>query len=136
MESRGRSVWKVMESDVEHRHFQGCIPRLCQLRTDGLSLVSKYLTYRLHTGDMGPVSLVVGCQQKIGFAPPTASMIGIREKLSTDSRIDQSSCCGLDHEPFFSGAMTLLNSVGDYTKGCYTWTTQDTYDRGPYADRV
>jgi hypothetical protein len=31
-------------------------PRLCRLRTEGLVPVSKYRMYRLHTGDMGPVS--------------------------------------------------------------------------------
>jgi hypothetical protein len=42
---------------------------LCRLRTKGLVPVGKYSTYRLHTGDMGLVSLVTGCQQKLVFSP-------------------------------------------------------------------
>jgi hypothetical protein len=50
---------------VESRHLQGYSPRLCRLRTDWLASVSKYWTYRLHVGVMGPVSLVAGYQQKL-----------------------------------------------------------------------
>jgi hypothetical protein len=66
---------------------------------------------------MGPVNLVAGCQQMLGFAP-TASLVGSGEKLSTDQRIGQPMCCGLCREPFFSGAVTLLNYVGDCVKDC------------------
>jgi hypothetical protein len=76
----------------------------------------------LHAGDMGPVSLVVGCQQKFDFAL-TASLVGSGEKLGTDPWINQPTCCGLCREPFFSGAVALLNSVDDYMKGCYSLTT-------------
>jgi hypothetical protein len=41
-ESGGPSVRKVGECDVESRHLQGCSPRLCQLRTNGLAPASKY----------------------------------------------------------------------------------------------
>jgi hypothetical protein len=41
-EYRGPSDWKGEECDVESRHLQGCSSRLCQLRTDGLTPVSKY----------------------------------------------------------------------------------------------
>jgi hypothetical protein len=51
------------------RHLQGCSPRLCQLRTIRLAPMSKYWTYRSHAGDMGLVSLVVGCQQELDFSP-------------------------------------------------------------------
>jgi hypothetical protein len=50
----GRGVY------VESRCLQGCSPRLCRLRTDGLVPVSKYWTYRSHADDMGSVSLVAG----------------------------------------------------------------------------
>jgi hypothetical protein len=33
-----------------------------------------------------------------------------------------------------SRVVALLNSVDDYTKGCYALTTWDTYGLGPYAD--
>jgi hypothetical protein len=42
---------------------------MCRLRTVRLAPVSKYWTYRSHAGDMGPVSLVVGCQQELDFSP-------------------------------------------------------------------
>jgi hypothetical protein len=67
---------------------------------------------------MGPVSLVVGRQQKIGFAP-TTSMVVLGEKLGTDPQIGQPTCCELCREPFFSVVVALLNSVDDYMKGCY-----------------
>jgi hypothetical protein len=70
---------------------------------------------------MGPVSIVAGCQQMLSFAP-TASLVGSGEKLGTDPRIGQLVCCGLYQEPFFSGAVALLNAVDNLMKGCYTLT--------------
>jgi hypothetical protein len=67
---------------------------------------------------IGPVSLVAGHQQEVGYAP-TASLVGFREKLGMNPRIGQPSCCGLCQESFFSGAVALLNSVDDYAKCCY-----------------
>jgi hypothetical protein len=61
-------VGKVRECYVESWHLQGCSPRLCRLRTNGLAPVSKYWTYRSHAGDMGPVSLVACHQQKLSFS--------------------------------------------------------------------
>jgi hypothetical protein len=49
---------------------------------------------------MGPMSLVACHQQMLSFSP-TASMVGSGEKLGTDLRIDQSTCCGLCREPLF-----------------------------------
>jgi hypothetical protein len=54
---------------VVSQHLQGCSPRLCQLRTVRLAPMSKYWTYRSHTGDMNPVNLVVGHRQKLGLRP-------------------------------------------------------------------
>jgi hypothetical protein len=53
---------------MESRCLQGCSPRLCRLRTDGLAPMSKYWTYRSHDDVMGPISLVAGCQQKLVFS--------------------------------------------------------------------
>jgi hypothetical protein len=53
----------------------------------------------------------------------TALMTGSGDKLGTDLRISQSSCCELCWEPFFSGVVTLSIAVDDFMKGCYTWTT-------------
>jgi hypothetical protein len=103
---------------VESRHLHGCSSYLCRLRTDGLAPTSKYCPYRSHAGDMGSVSLLDDRQHNVGFAP-TASLVDPREKLGTDSWISQSVCCVLCREPFFSGAVALLNSVDDYAKGCY-----------------
>jgi hypothetical protein len=61
-------VGMVREWYVESQHLQGCSSRLCRLRTDGLPPTSKYWTYRSHARDMGPVSLVAGCQQKLVFS--------------------------------------------------------------------
>jgi hypothetical protein len=133
---KGRpSVGKVGEWYVEGRHLQSYIPRLCRLRTDGLIPASKYWTYWSHVGDMGPVSLVDSCQQKLIFSP-TASLAIVGEKLGTDLRIRRSSSCELCQEPFFSGVVDLYKSVDDFTKVCYTLTVWDTYCLGPYADWV
>jgi hypothetical protein len=48
----------------------------------------------------------------LGFAP-TTSLVGLGEILGTDPRIGQPVCYGLCQEPFFSGAVGLLNSVDD-----------------------
>jgi hypothetical protein len=41
-------VKKVGEWFMESRHLQGCSPRLCRLRINGLAPASKYWTYRSH----------------------------------------------------------------------------------------
>jgi hypothetical protein len=53
-----------------------------------------------------------------GFTP-TASMTALGEKLCTDPWINQSVCCGLYREPFFSGAVALSIVVDDFVKGCH-----------------
>jgi hypothetical protein len=70
---------------------------------------------------MGTIRLVVGYQQKVSFAP-TASMVGLGEKLDMDPWIGQSSCYGLGQELFFLGVVALLNSVDGYAKVCYMQT--------------
>jgi hypothetical protein len=74
--------------------------------------------YRSHAGDMGPVSLVVSCQQKLDFSP-TAPLAVVGEKLGTDPRIGQPACCELCREPFFSGAVDLFKSGDDCMKDCH-----------------
>jgi hypothetical protein len=76
--------------------------------------------------NVGPVSLVVGCQQELTF--PHCSLAVVGEKLGTDPRIGRPSCCGLCQEPFFSGAVDLFKSVDDCMKGCYMWTTTLGYE--------
>jgi hypothetical protein len=41
MERVGPSLGKVGEWCAESQHLQGCSPRLCRLRTDGLTPASK-----------------------------------------------------------------------------------------------
>jgi hypothetical protein len=67
-------------------------------------------------------------------APPLASMASRGEKLGGDPWISQSTCCGSGRKPFFSGAVTLLNFVDDYAKGCYTRIARDMYCRVSYVD--
>jgi hypothetical protein len=52
----------------------------------------------------------------LGFTP-TASIAVVGEKLGMNSRIGQTSCCGLGQEPFFLGEVTLSNTVDDSMKG-------------------
>jgi hypothetical protein len=127
------SVGKVGEWYVDSRHLQDCSPCLSRLRTDGLAPASKYWTYRSHAGVYESSKSSSRRQQMLGFAP-TASLVGLWEKLGMDSWISQPTCCGLCREPFFTGAVTLLNFVDDYVKGRYMWTTWDMYGPGPCAD--
>jgi hypothetical protein len=69
VKSGGPSIEKGKEYDVESWHLQGCSPRLCRLRTDGLAPARKYWMYRSHAGVLCPVSLVAGYQQKLEFSP-------------------------------------------------------------------
>jgi hypothetical protein len=63
----------------------------------------------------------------LDFAP-TASLVGLGEKLSTDPRVGQPVCCGLCREPLFSGAVALLNSVdGSCKVAMYTDRPQEAY---------
>jgi hypothetical protein len=41
----------------------------------------------------------------------------VGEKLCTESRIGQLSCRKLGREPFFMGAVDLLNTIDNYVKG-------------------
>jgi hypothetical protein len=101
-ESGGPLVGKGGESDVESRHLQGCSPRLCQLRTDGLAPVIKYWTYWSHVGYMGPnkpSSFVTTWPNRIPY-----STVGAWEEEwgSSDRWPDQS----------ISGAKTSSEDVG------------------------
>jgi hypothetical protein len=84
---------------MESRHLQGCSPRVCRLRTDGLTPVRKYWLHRSHVG-------VYGHNNHSSWLPTGAWIcphyfIGISgEKLGTDPRIGQPACCGLCREPF------------------------------------
>jgi hypothetical protein len=52
---KGETIgWEGLRGYVKNWNLQGCSPHLCQLRTDGLALASKYWMYRSHTGVYGP----------------------------------------------------------------------------------
>jgi hypothetical protein len=71
MENGRPLVEKAEECHMESRHRQGCSPPPPPMSVKGrwVGPVSKYWTYRSHVGDMGPVNLVTGCQQKLVFSP-------------------------------------------------------------------
>jgi hypothetical protein len=48
-------------------------------------------------------------------------LVGSGEKLCTDPQIGQPVCCGLCQEPFFLGAVTLFNFVGDSGNVAMYW---------------
>jgi hypothetical protein len=82
---------------------------------------------------MGLVSLVATVNRCLAL-PPLLHWLAWGEKLGMDPQIGQPACYGLCQEPFFSGAVALLDSVDDYVKGCYMWSTWDTYGPRPYVD--
>jgi hypothetical protein len=127
-------VGNVEECDVESRHLQGCSPCLCRLRIDGLALGEQVLKVPITCRWFGLGKSSSRLSTK-AWLFPTTSMVGLGEKLGMDSRITQPGW-GLCWEPFFLEAVDLLKSVDDLAKGCYMWTTWDTYGRGSYVDRV
>jgi hypothetical protein len=50
---------------------------------------------------------------------PPASLAGSGEKLGTDPRISQPTCCGLCREPFFSGVVGSVQIYRHPVKGCH-----------------
>jgi hypothetical protein len=69
-----------------------------------------------------------------GSSTPTASMIGLGEKLGTNPRISHLACWGLCWEPLFSGAVESVQIYHRLMKGCHALITWDIYGLGPYAD--
>jgi hypothetical protein len=106
---------------VESWHLQGCRPRLCRLRIDGLTLHEQVLNVPIACWYTGLVSLVAYRQQRVAL-PPLLQWLPRGEKLGTDPQIGQSSCCELCQEPFFSGEVALSITIDDFTIGCYALT--------------
>jgi hypothetical protein len=117
VESGGASVGKVGKCDMESWYLQGCNPRLCRLRTDGLAPISKYWMYWSHAVVMGPISRLAGHQQMICFTP-SASSAGRGEKwCDTHELLSQArGCIG---STCSSEVEDLSNSVDDYAKSCH-----------------
>jgi hypothetical protein len=61
-------------------------------------------------------------------------MAALGEKLGTNPRIDQPTCCALCRELFFSGAVALSIAVDDFTKGCHVRGLSVRSVRGAYVD--
>jgi hypothetical protein len=78
--------------------------------------------YRSHAGDVGPVSLVATVNKCLALTP-LLHWLARERNWGMDPWIGQPVCCGLCQEPFFSGAVALLNSVDYFVNGCYMWTT-------------
>jgi hypothetical protein len=122
-------VGKVGEWYVASRHLQGCSPRLCRLRTDGLAPVRKYWTYRSHAGDIGPVNLVAGCQQKLDFSHCFISCYGREARYRpADWSV---GVLWIVSTTLLLGAVDPFKSIDDCAKGYYMWTT---YGLGSYTD--
>jgi hypothetical protein len=125
-------IGKVREWYVESWHHQVCSPRLCRLRTDGLAPASKYWTYRSHASVYGSskpsslLSIVFGflhcfigwLEREIGYGPMdrSASVLCIVSGAHFLRSSDSVQCCRWR------------------AKGCYMWTTWDTYGPRPYVD--
>jgi hypothetical protein len=88
---------------------------LCRLRTEGLVPVSKYRTYRSHTGDMGPVSLVAHHRQKLGLSLLLHWLAWERNWVRISESVDRRAgdCVG---SPFSQEQWDPSKSVGDSRK--------------------
>jgi hypothetical protein len=74
---------------VESRYLQGCSPRLSQLRTDGLAPRASFEHTEHMLVFMGPISLVVGCQQKLDFSPLLHWLLWERSWVRTHGSISR-----------------------------------------------
>jgi hypothetical protein len=113
-------IGKVGEWYVKSRHLQGCGPRLCRLRTDGLAPASKYWTYRSHVGDMCPVSLVAHYRQKFDLRLLLHLLACERNWVRTHRSIDRRAedCVG---SPFSQEQWDPFKSVGNLWKIAMRW---------------
>jgi hypothetical protein len=126
LEGKGRESVVVIP-----RFLCGC-PRLCRLRTEGLVHVSKYWTYRPHTGDMGPIILVAWCQHMFDFLH---CFIGWLRRETGYGPTDRSA--GMLW--IVSGALFLRGSDSVQlcrwlVKGCHVWGPPTGSVRWAYVD--
>jgi hypothetical protein len=110
----------------------GRSPRLCQLRTDGLTPASKYWTYRSYAGFYGPSKpsswLLTGAWLK-----RTASVVMLGEKLRWVPWATQPDW-EVESGALFLRSSATVQPYWQLIKGCYALATWDTYGLGPYAD--
>jgi hypothetical protein len=112
-------------------HLQGCSPSLCWLSTDGLTPASKYWTYRLHAGDMGPVSLVVYHQQKLGLSLLLHWLVWERNWVRTHGSVSRRAVDYVE-SPFSWEQWDPSKYVDDSWKVA----TYDDYPREAYVGRT
>jgi hypothetical protein len=117
-ESKGPSVRRSGESDVESWYLQGCSPRLCQLSTDGLVSVSKYWTYWSHAEDMCPVNWCSIFFNR-GWLKCTASMVVRREKLGGGPSDQLVDVLGIMSRALFLGSSEFIQLCCVHAKGCH-----------------
>jgi hypothetical protein len=132
-ESRGPSVGKGRECDVESRRLQGCSPCLCQLRTDGLASTSKYWMYWSHAGDM---SLVNRCSLLLpnAWLSPLLQWFWGGEILDRDLWIGQPTCWGCSQEFLFLRSSDSIQYYWWLVKGCHVWGLPAESVRVAYMD--
>jgi hypothetical protein len=116
-------VGKVREWYVASWHLQGCSPRLCRFRIDGLSPMSKYWTYRSPASIYGPRKLS-SWSSTGGWLTPTASLASSGEKLGTDRRSVswRAMDCGI--RPNLSASHKKLRYV-DHVRYVWYWTIRE-----------
>jgi hypothetical protein len=125
-------VGKVGECDVTSQHLQGCSPPLVSVknrrvgpREQVLNVLIAYWWYEPSKAS----SLASTC----AWLKRTASMVVLGEKLR---HVPWTTQPGWEVESgaLFLGSSTFVQPCWWLTKGCYMWTTWDTYGRGAYAD--
>jgi hypothetical protein len=131
---KGRQlVGKVGEWYVASRYLQGCSHHLCRLRADELAPVSKYWTYRSHTGDMGPISLVAYCRQMFGLSALLQWLCWERNWGGSHGPLSWAK--RWSREQFFLGVVNLSNSIGSVWKvSTYRDRPQEAYAGHTWTD--
>jgi hypothetical protein len=84
---------------------------------------------------MGLVSLVASCWHLCGFFHCFYGCEGDRNWMGTHRSVSRRAGNVVGNS-FFSGAVTLSNSVDDFMKGCYMWTMWDMYGQWSYVNWV
>jgi hypothetical protein len=132
--------WKVKTVGWEDRgviygksiHLR-LLPPLMSVNDRWVGPREKVLNVPIACWYMGPVSLVACWWQLCGFLHCFYGYEGERNWMGTRRSVSRRAG-DVVRNSFFSGAVTLSNSVNDFAKDCYMWTTWDTYDRGLYVD--
>jgi hypothetical protein len=124
------SVRKVEEWYVESQHLQGCSPRLCQLRTDGLApWVSNVLIACWYMGPISWRSCVTTWLKPL--PPPTPRLSCGGEWGDLIRRLGQSVFSRQDFSHVYGFVLTSWGLANGCLRGPH-----EMYGRGPYEDRA